>query len=1083
MKKIQNDQIGHMFAIAAKVRLAVVMRGLLYAFCAACVLAVPTTSTAQSATQLPTRSAAIGEEGLIGSVSQIGSRQILHGAGLGPGLGPNGADSLCFSYIERDAGDFEVAVEITDLPRGEDSCFGVMARASNAATAPMAAVYYRTKNNIVNWMSRLPATGGRSRTLTGGIELAKKAAPLWLKLVRIGANFAAYKSRDGQLWLPLGNESGGPVALNGPLELGLFIASGSSKQAEAAFSRFYAGPDRMKWRTSWVGNSFGSRSEDNHVSNGLSAMWTASDGTCYTSSYWDEGGQPVTSYRNGRVWRALPIGTPQTYQGAITGDAKYVFVAAVDRIVRLDPLMSDFGRFDFVFTENLLDKKSNHSVVSGMASNGSELFISDSRTNKIRVAAVETIPTYHIAQAANDDIAVAPAPVVVPTGPGYAQAAVYRTQRSGEGNRYALPGFVPGEAYTLRLHLAEFVDRPANADPRNRIFYYSAGGRNLAEVNVAKEAGGVLRAMFLDIPECKADAKGEISFSEGSYGGPGLCGIEVLDHAGRRRLAINCGGEPLKDAQGDWKGESQEQPERGFPFERPGPMVFDRRGDLWIIRRSEDIPLHAWARGKYPAAVICVHPDGRPTGREIIDVVNPGALAYDAAHDRLLVGENGLDMNVRVFGGLASRPVLVRTFGQKGGLLGGRQPGLVRDPQAGGDARFAGIAGLGVDRAGNLYVGGGQQGTDLRAFRPDGKLAWEVHSLMFCCTYDVDPASDGAELYGTYNHLHMDLGRTASGRLETYMGYNWDLRRFGEPDRPSNSQAILRRLGKENRLFMFTTAQGNVGEVKIFRYDGEIAVPAGGVMEKDHSRFWCDLNGDGKVQPDEVVKMASPLDPTGFTVDSKGDMWVVVTSTSGSFLRHFRFKGVNAKGVPIYTGGKGPDCKDVPLPEEGEKTNGWGMASRVDYDADHDILIAFMPKVARAGENDRSPAQYVLARYDGWSKGNRKSTWKVPMLRPETDPDYFMYETNQFPYSGYMGMQICGDYIFFAYLYGEVHVFDLKTGILAEVISPGPEVNGQTAWEDATMGLRAFRRKNGEYLIFTENSGWGGKDNLYRWRP
>ena len=47
----------------------------------------------------------------------------------------------------------------------------------------------------------------------------------------------------------------------------------------------------------------------------------------------------------------------------------------------------------------------------------------------------------------------------------------------------------------------------------------------------------------------------------------------------------------------------------------------------------------------------------------------------------------------------------------------------------------------------------------------------------------------------------------------------------------------------------------------------------------------------------------------------------------------------------------------------------------------------------------------------------------------------------------------------------------------------GPEVNGQCAWEDAAMGLRAFKTKAGEYLIFTENSGWGGKNNLFRWRP
>ena len=133
------------------------------------------------------------------------------------------------------------------------------------------------------------------------------------------------------------------------------------------------------------------------------------------------------------------------------------------------------------------------------------------------------------------------------------------------------------------------------------------------------------------------------------------------------------------------------------------------------------------------------------------------------------------------------------------------------------------------------------------------------------------------------------------------------------------------------------------------------------------------------------------------------------------------------------------------------------MASRMDYDADRDILVAFFPAVARTGEGDQSPPQYLMARYDRWSQGNRTHRWKVKAFRPETDPDYFMYERNLFPYSGYMGMQIVGDYVFFAYFFGEVHVFDLATGKLVEILAAGPELSGQCAWEDAAMGLRAFQ--------------------------
>jgi len=61
----------------------------------------------------------------------------------------------------------------------------------------------------------------------------------------------------------------------------------------------------------------------------------------------------------------------------------------------------------------------------------------------------------------------------------------------------------------------------------------------------------------------------------------------------------------------------------------------------------------------------------------------------------------------------------------------------------------------------HLYVGTTRGTTDLRAFGPDGKFLWQLFSLMFVETYDVDPASDGADIYGTYNHLRLE-GRCIS---------------------------------------------------------------------------------------------------------------------------------------------------------------------------------------------------------------------------------------------------------------------------------------------------------------------------------
>jgi hypothetical protein len=166
------------------------------------------------------------------------------------------------------------------------------------------------------------------------------------------------------------------------------------------------------------------------------------------------------------------------------------------------------------------------------------------------------------------------------------------------------------------------------------------------------------------------------------------------------------------------------------------------------------------------------------------------------------------------------------------------------------------------------------------------------------------------------------------------------------------------------------------------------------------------------------------------------------------------------------------------------------MSCKADYDADRDIMVAYYP--ASPAINHQINGQdhivnvpkYFMGRYDNWSKGNRTPTWKILAPTQESNPEYFMMEVDK-PYNlfGFMGMQICGDYVFMAHLYGEILAFDLKTGKVVETFPMGPEVNGGSAWEDAAMGLRAFKRKNGEYLIFTENSGWGGKNNFIRWKP
>ena len=304
---------------------------------------------------------AIGQPLVAGG--HTGTANTLAIRGSGAGIHRAGRDQCHFVCIPREAGDVQIIARLVELRGGDDATAGLMIRSDSAPDGIMVALAFSNAGNRLTWISRRP-----SGPLSASIALAGKP-PLWLKLIRVGRNFAAYKSIDGRMWSMISNNSGGEVAFAGPLQLGCFVAGGDG-EAVAAFDSIAIGPAQMPYATSWVGNSFGSRAEDNHVSNTLAAMWVAPDGTCYTSSYWDEAGQPVTSYRDGRVVRALPIGTPQTAEGGITGDATSVYVAAVDRIQRVNLAAPGGEPQHLALSVNLHDATAKRCVVSGLASNG-----------------------------------------------------------------------------------------------------------------------------------------------------------------------------------------------------------------------------------------------------------------------------------------------------------------------------------------------------------------------------------------------------------------------------------------------------------------------------------------------------------------------------------------------------------------------------------------------------------------------------------------------------------------------------------------------------------------------------------------
>ncbi|MCM3755408.1 hypothetical protein M3665_26160, partial [Bacillus licheniformis] len=148
----------------------------------------------------------------------------------------------------------------------------------------------------------------------------------------------------------------------------------------------------------------------------------------------------------------------------------------------------------------------------------------------------------------------------------------------------------------------------------------------------------------------------------------------------------------------------------------PGALALDAAGNLWVARKSAGV-------------VAQFSPTGAAMNTlQMAAGARPASLYFDASMGRLMVGDEGPDMNIKVYGGLPGLPVQVGTFGVQGGYL---------DTTTGikgqvGDKRFTRVAALGKDAAGNLYVlnnawGGGWDlgrngSTDLHSYSPIGTL-------------------------------------------------------------------------------------------------------------------------------------------------------------------------------------------------------------------------------------------------------------------------------------------------------------------------------------------------------------------------
>lgn len=466
--------------------------------------------------------------------------------------------------------------------------------------------------------------------------------------------------------------------------------------------------------------------------------------------------------------------------------------------------------------------------------------------------------------------------------------------------------------------------------------------------------------------------------------------------------------------------------QRDITVTGPGALAVDGAGNLWVAQKS------AGAVVEFSAA-------GAPLNTiQMTAGAQPSALYVDPSSGLLMVGDQGPDMNIKLYN-VSGTPTLAGTFGVQGGYL---------DATTGtrgqvGDKRFTRVVGIGKDAAGNLYVlnnpwGGGWDlgrngGTDLHAYDTAGNLQWKLQALNFEAVAAPDPVTDGAYFYSGTNIYTGTAGGTFVANTVDPVTYPADPRlnvndtqrdeHFGQLVSVGGNR-ILVASGQNPAIFYFFHFNPASGFIAI--PDASLPGPA----------FNTTISVTG-----------------GFCIDSRGDVWAGLDRTN--HIYHYPFTGFDGNGKPSWGTGI---AISIPLSIR--------PLTRIVYLPETDTMILAQ---GIAGSADWTAIQSRIEVYHGWSAGNT------------TKPNPVITLTGANPKS----IAAAGNYLFVGYVHTvpNIDAFNLTTGQLDTTLtntSAGTVDTGNDV--DSMYGLRTYLRSTGEYVITKDNYN-GSSVVVYRWTP
>lgn len=585
--------------------------------------------------------------------------------------------------------------------------------------------------------------------------------------------------------------------------------------------------------------------------------------------------------------------------------------------------------------------------------------------------------------------------------------------------------------------------------------------------------------------------------------------------ADEKRLYVSCPSEnciKIYDAEtmaktGEWK------------IERSGPMALAKDGTLWMLRMKTATET---AR--------LVHLDGKGQ-------MQPGYVAFSASENPINVStapngnfflpDQGPSQQIHIVekGGTGS-PI---KNGLKGGIFSTKSvlpPDPTQEGADGGftrhehdivgpaykevpvgsfsDLRFNNPSAVAFDAQGNFYIanrgstGGGS--TVLESYDAQRKLRWRLFGLNFVDMADVDPLDD-TKIYTKEERFSYDYTKTGTDawkyeaytvnpwanpqdpRIHIWSAGAWVRRHTTNAPNPILKDIGLLFVNDMNAEYLqvygglpslLRDAKGE--NPKWFEHptNGLFLVALFSkrhIKDADHWRPNQPEKGEWIYQGAGTSKYDSretdAPSAQGWWVDDNCGVWLA-TEKQGVHYFPCEVKN-NLPNWSYATMQTFPHLKE------------FDEVKRVRYDVRTDTL--YLGGTRGEDKNQHwKPMGPVIARYDNWLRGNKKLRWQITAPYQKGSQGHESCEP--------MGFDVAGDYIFvpytgagkqIGYKTGHIEVFRADTGQNVGWMEPGADI-GEIGLQDIRECLRAYQRKDGEYIVFLEDD-YKAKILMYRWKP